>query len=164
MRFASAKRRQRRPSAPRACSTIIFSPRAGDNCIAPVQVKSPAKSFVRQRAKLDHFIHGFSHQRPHRLSGQSTSSKCSSEQTWRLNVCRFYIPATSKGIFMDTGNFPQPRMPLFRAAASSGGNENSGKPIATTSARSVGNVESWNSYLPADCVSTMIELGWDKTT
>jgi hypothetical protein len=24
-------------------------------------------------------------------------------------------------------------------------------------------IEKWRSYLPADCVNTMIQMGWDKT-
>jgi hypothetical protein len=30
--------------------------------------------------------------------------------------------------------------------------------------RSAGNIEQWRSYLPEDCVSTMIKMGWDQTT
>jgi hypothetical protein len=26
------------------------------------------------------------------------------------------------------------------------------------------NVQRWKSYLPDDCVRTMIEMGWDRTT
>jgi hypothetical protein len=31
-------------------------------------------------------------------------------------------------------------------------------------ARSEENILQWMSYLPEDCVRTMIEMGWDKTT
>jgi hypothetical protein len=31
-------------------------------------------------------------------------------------------------------------------------------------ARSEENILQWMSYLPADCVKTMIEMGWDVTT
>lgn len=31
-------------------------------------------------------------------------------------------------------------------------------------ARSNENISQWMSYLPADCVDTMIEMGWDVTT
>jgi hypothetical protein len=31
-------------------------------------------------------------------------------------------------------------------------------------ARSEGNILRWMSYLPEDCVRTMIEMGWDVTT
>jgi hypothetical protein len=30
--------------------------------------------------------------------------------------------------------------------------------------RSAMNIAVWSSYLPADCVETMIMMGWDKTT
>jgi hypothetical protein len=32
------------------------------------------------------------------------------------------------------------------------------------SMRSVGNIRLWRSYLPEDCVNTMIKMGWDQTT
>jgi hypothetical protein len=32
------------------------------------------------------------------------------------------------------------------------------------SRRAQANVESWRSYLPADCVDTMIRMGWHHTT
>jgi hypothetical protein len=31
-------------------------------------------------------------------------------------------------------------------------------------ARSLRNISSWQSYLSADCVATMIAMGWDRTT
>lgn len=31
-------------------------------------------------------------------------------------------------------------------------------------ARSARNIALWRSYLPADCVRTMIRMGWDQTT
>ena len=31
------------------------------------------------------------------------------------------------------------------------------------SVRSVGNIRLWSSYLPEDCVNTMIKMGWDRT-
>jgi hypothetical protein len=31
-------------------------------------------------------------------------------------------------------------------------------------ARSVANIRFWKSYLPADCVTTMVAMGWDLTT
>jgi hypothetical protein len=34
----------------------------------------------------------------------------------------------------------------------------------TAAARSDENISQWNSYLPADCVKTMIEMGWHATT
>ncbi len=32
------------------------------------------------------------------------------------------------------------------------------------SMRSLGNIRRWRSYLPEDCVDTMIKMGWDQTT
>lgn len=31
-------------------------------------------------------------------------------------------------------------------------------------ARSAKNILEWNSYLPLDCVKTMVRMGWDRTT
>jgi hypothetical protein len=31
-------------------------------------------------------------------------------------------------------------------------------------ARSEENIQKWMSYLPEDCINTMIEMGWDVTT
>ena len=35
---------------------------------------------------------------------------------------------------------------------------------AADARRSVENILQWNSYLPADCVRTMVRMGWDYTT
>jgi hypothetical protein len=35
--------------------------------------------------------------------------------------------------------------------------------IRVDSVRSVGNIRLWSSYLPEDCVNTMIKMGWDRT-
>ena len=35
---------------------------------------------------------------------------------------------------------------------------------AADAKRSVENILRWNSYLPADCVRTMVRMGWDYTT
>jgi hypothetical protein len=35
---------------------------------------------------------------------------------------------------------------------------------AAAARRSVQNILQWNAYLPADCVRTMVRLGWDYTT
>jgi hypothetical protein len=35
---------------------------------------------------------------------------------------------------------------------------------AADAKRSVENILKWNSYLPADCVRTMVRMGWDYTT
>jgi hypothetical protein len=36
--------------------------------------------------------------------------------------------------------------------------------VGEGSGRSMHNVAVWRSYLPADCVDTMIAMGWDETT
>jgi hypothetical protein len=36
--------------------------------------------------------------------------------------------------------------------------------IGVRSLRSQGNVLLWRTYLPEDCVNTMIRMGWDRTT
>ena len=35
---------------------------------------------------------------------------------------------------------------------------------ACDAARSEKNIAEWSSYLPADCVNTMISMGWDVST
>ena len=35
---------------------------------------------------------------------------------------------------------------------------------AADAKRSVRNILQWNSYLPSDCVRTMVMMGWDYTT
>ena len=35
---------------------------------------------------------------------------------------------------------------------------------AALSRRAEANVKTWRSYLPADCVDTMIRMGWHRTT
>ena len=35
---------------------------------------------------------------------------------------------------------------------------------AADAKRSVKNILEWNSYLPADCVKTMVRMGWDYST
>jgi hypothetical protein len=35
---------------------------------------------------------------------------------------------------------------------------------AADAKRSVNNILQWNSYLPTDCVRTMVRMGWDYTT
>jgi hypothetical protein len=38
-------------------------------------------------------------------------------------------------------------------------------PLRAADARhSVKNILEWNSYLPSDCVRTMVRMGWDYTT
>jgi hypothetical protein len=36
--------------------------------------------------------------------------------------------------------------------------------IKATARRSAKNIDSWSSYLPAECVDMMVSLGWDRTT
>jgi hypothetical protein len=38
------------------------------------------------------------------------------------------------------------------------------KTIEANTIRSENNILQWTEYLPEDCVKTMIEMGWDKTT
>lgn len=35
---------------------------------------------------------------------------------------------------------------------------------AADAKRSVNNILQWNTYLPANCVRTMVRMGWDYTT
>jgi hypothetical protein len=35
---------------------------------------------------------------------------------------------------------------------------------AADAKRSVNNILEWNTYLPANCVRTMVRMGWDYTT
>jgi hypothetical protein len=35
---------------------------------------------------------------------------------------------------------------------------------AADAKQSVKNILMWNSYLPSDCVKTMVRMGWDYTT
>jgi hypothetical protein len=35
---------------------------------------------------------------------------------------------------------------------------------AADARRSVNNILQWNTYLPANCVRTMVRMGWDYTT
>ena len=37
-------------------------------------------------------------------------------------------------------------------------------PRAADARRSVKNILDWNSYLPVDCVRTMVKMGWDYKT
>lgn len=38
-----------------------------------------------------------------------------------------------------------------------------GQPSAEDTARSAQNIALWKSYLPDDCVETMISMGWDRS-
>lgn len=36
--------------------------------------------------------------------------------------------------------------------------------IAASAARSASNIANWSTYLPLDCVKSMIRMGWDLST
>jgi hypothetical protein len=41
----------------------------------------------------------------------------------------------------------------------------SGLPVSEFAAgRSAENIDSWQAYLPANCIETMVKLGWDHST
>ena len=41
----------------------------------------------------------------------------------------------------------------------------SGLPVSEIAARrSAENIDSWQAYLPANCIETMVRLGWDHST
>ena len=42
--------------------------------------------------------------------------------------------------------------------------ESRGQTLNLNSLRSVGNIREWRTYLPEDCVNTMIKMRWDQTT
>jgi hypothetical protein len=42
--------------------------------------------------------------------------------------------------------------------------ENPERRFRINNLRSVKNILVWRSYLPEDCVNTMIQMGWDQTT
>jgi hypothetical protein len=59
------------------------------------------------------------------------------------------------------------RVPIFavpHVPLSSNAIKNANATFVGYSVRAVANVKAWRSYLPSDCVNTMIELGWDRTT
>jgi hypothetical protein len=45
-----------------------------------------------------------------------------------------------------------------------GATENAEQTLRINSMRSVGNIRTWRTYLPEDCVNTMIKMRWDQTT
>ena len=55
--------------------------------------------------------------------------------------------------------FAVPRVPLSDNAPTIANEK-----FAGYSMRAVANVQAWRSYLPADCVNTMIEMAWDRST
>jgi hypothetical protein len=65
---------------------------------------------------------------------------------------------------MNTGTFPRPRMSRAQGGVSTVGTKIAGNQNIADCTRAVGNVLLWDSYLPADCVSAMVRMGWDKTT
>jgi len=55
-------------------------------------------------------------------------------------------------------------MPLIQTSVSATAAKIDGNQNIADSTRAAGNVVQWDSYLPADCVSAMVKMGWDKTT
>jgi hypothetical protein len=60
-----------------------------------------------------------------------------------------------------------PRVPIFAVPhvyRSDYATESATRTIRVDGVRSIENIRLWTSYLPYDCVDTMIKLGWDRTT
>jgi hypothetical protein len=55
-------------------------------------------------------------------------------------------------------------MPRPQVGVSTAGTKIAGNQSIAGSTLAEGNVSLWDSYLPADCVSAMVKMGWDKTT
>jgi hypothetical protein len=51
---------------------------------------------------------------------------------------------------------------LFDAVPSEGTDKH-GNVRQTESSRSAANIRAWRSYLPPECVETMIRMGWDRS-
>jgi hypothetical protein len=65
---------------------------------------------------------------------------------------------------MNTGTYPVTRIIPPHRAHRAGVRAKNTKQVATDDdARSAGNIQAWRSYLPEDCVGTMIKMGWDRT-
>jgi hypothetical protein len=62
---------------------------------------------------------------------------------------------------MNTGTYPRPG--IFTRSANSKA-ELVGQSATLAGVRAAGNIELWQSYLPENCVDTMIKMGWDQTT
>jgi hypothetical protein len=62
---------------------------------------------------------------------------------------------------MNTRTYPQTRI-LTRGANNIA--EFTAQRATRGSVRSAGNIQLWQSYLPENCVNTMIKMGWDQTT
>jgi hypothetical protein len=65
---------------------------------------------------------------------------------------------TTDAIAEDAVCMALPRDPTDHETQSDGTNP------ATDAERSAANILQWTSYLPADCIKTMIAMGWDRTT
>jgi hypothetical protein len=59
-----------------------------------------------------------------------------------------------------------PRVPIFAVphVHPDYETENATRTRRVDGGRSIENIRVWTSYLPYDCVDTMIKLGWDRTT
>jgi len=60
-----------------------------------------------------------------------------------------------------------PRVPIFAVPhvyLSDNATEIAKRTIRDDSVHAAGNIGLWNSYLPYECVNTMIKMGWDRTT
>jgi hypothetical protein len=56
-----------------------------------------------------------------------------------------------------------PRAPIF-AVPHVHRSDFATRTIRVEGVRSIENIRLWTSYLPYDCVDTMVKLGWDRTT
>jgi hypothetical protein len=60
-----------------------------------------------------------------------------------------------------------PRVPIFAVPhvhLSDNETESATRTSRVDGGRSIEKIRVWTSYLPYDCVDTMIKLGWDRTT
>jgi hypothetical protein len=65
---------------------------------------------------------------------------------------------------MKTGTYPLTRIPPFpRARRADAATESTEQTSSRDDERSAGNIQAWRSYLPEDCIGTMIKMGWDRT-
>jgi hypothetical protein len=65
---------------------------------------------------------------------------------------------------MKPGIYPLTRiLPLRRARHVDTANESTEPAAIDSNERSAGIIQAWRSYLPEDCIGTMIKMGWDRT-
>jgi len=57
-----------------------------------------------------------------------------------------------------------PRVPIFAVPHVYLSENTKVRTIGVNSMRSTGNIRLWKLYLPEDCINTMIDMGWDRTT